>query len=377
MAEEEQPTMPEEEQPPTEVEANPQEDPLKDGIKSMKSMFRSDARNESNKLFRELDGDRSKSASHEEIAKFVASNDQLWALLSVNLDQPKEVATEVATRVAMELATELKGEEAMNAELNKDQFHNFRKKYILDPTGSQEFFFRAVFASFDKDSNAVLDEQELDQFLEIFYKSGSTFQGSMGTLKLPPKEKLHEIFLKEFDENDDKELSFEEVRVIISGQVNPDVAAEIEVAAAKAEAEAIERSERLEEERLEQERLEKERLEAERIENERLEKERLEKEEAASAENAEKEGLEAERVEKERLEKEKLEEEKAEADRIEEERRMRQQEEEEQKRNEEKLQEEQAKEKAPGPKEVLVEKEEDDSGCPLCEWLFGQPTPAK
>ncbi|CAB9519667.1 expressed unknown protein [Seminavis robusta] len=256
------------------VDANPQDqsasatvddDPFSDAKEAFGSMFLSEKRNESNKLFKELDKDRNDGASSEEIAQFVASNDKLWMLLSVNLDQPPEVAAKIATRVAMELATGLTGEEAMAAVLSKDQFHTFRKKYILDPAGSQEFFFRAVFASFDTDNNNVLDTKELDQFLDIFYKSGSAFQGAMGTIKLPPKDKLHDIFLKEFDDNGDQELSFDEVRMIISGQIRAEMAEEIEAQALEAE--------RLEKERVEKERLEKESRRKEKEEEERKKKE--------------------------------------------------------------------------------------------------------
>ncbi|CAB9503601.1 expressed unknown protein [Seminavis robusta] len=102
------------------------------------------ARKESDAMFQEMDADQSSSASQEEIAKFVASNSQLWSELSRKVMQPPEVVIQVATRVAMELTSGKEGQAALDAELTPEQFHQFRKKYILDSTGSEEFYQRAV-----------------------------------------------------------------------------------------------------------------------------------------------------------------------------------------------------------------------------------------
>ncbi|CAB9525958.1 expressed unknown protein [Seminavis robusta] len=194
-------------------------DAAKGVTNGVKGAFKSDARKESNKKFHELDKDKSGTACKDEIAEFVASNHNLWAMLSVTLDRSEESCQDAATRVAMELASGLKGDEALKAELTKEQFHKFRKHYMLDPEGSQEFFQRAVFASFDLDNNSLLDEDELDQLLDTFYKSGSIFKGDV---RLPEKEALKERILQKLDTNHDKRLSFARIRGIISGTAIPD-----------------------------------------------------------------------------------------------------------------------------------------------------------
>ena len=169
------------------------------------------------------DKNNNNAACREEIGNFVATNSKLWAMLAVNLNRPEKECQAVATRVAMELASGLQGEAALKAELTKDQFHKFRKQYILDPAGSQEFFQRAVFAAFDTDNNAVLDEDELDALLGTFYESGSIFQGDV---RLPPKEELKQLILQKYDISGDRRLSFGRVRGIISGTAVREVAAE-------------------------------------------------------------------------------------------------------------------------------------------------------
>jgi Ca2+-binding EF-hand superfamily protein len=189
-------------------------------MKVTKGIFKSDARKESNKKFHEIDANKDGAADKDEIATFVAQNHELWAMLSVTLDHSEESCQLAATRVAMELASGLQGDKALQAELSKEQFHKFRKHYVLDPMGSQEFFQRAVFASFDRDNDAVLDEDELERFLETFYKSGSIFKGD---IRLPPKEELKGQILDKLDVKKDKRLSFARVRGIISGTAMLDI----------------------------------------------------------------------------------------------------------------------------------------------------------
>jgi len=172
------------------------------------------SKRESRREFERLDSNGDQSACRQEIAAYIASNHEMWAMLSVNLDKSEEYCQEIATRVAMELASGKEGEDAMNAEIDIHQFHAFRKKYMLDPHGQQEFFHRSVFATFDSDNNAHLDSDELDQFLDTFYKSGSIFKGDV---RLPPKEVLKNILLSKMDADNDRGLCFEKMRGIISG----------------------------------------------------------------------------------------------------------------------------------------------------------------
>ena len=181
-------------------------------MERFKGILPTKSKKDSQREFDRLDSNGDNSACKDEIGAFVASNAELWSMLSVNLGMSEERCQEIATRVGMELATGLEGDEAMNSMVNRRQFHMFRKKYIVDPHGQQEFFHRSVFATFDKDNNSYLDEEELDHFLETFYKSGSIFHGD---IRLPAKEELKSIILARV--NDDGKLSFEIMRGVISG----------------------------------------------------------------------------------------------------------------------------------------------------------------
>ena len=194
-------------------------------MKSIKAISHSKTKQESHKEFAKIDSTGTKRACKDKIGAFVASNSELWAMLSVNLDMSEDDCKLIATRVAMELATGLKGDDAMESEIDKHQFHKFRKHYILDPKGSQEFFHRSVFATFDADQNHYLDEMELDQFLDTFYKSGSIFKGDV---RLPEKAELKRLILNKHDKNKNRRLSFDSVRGIISGAALHDLVLESE-----------------------------------------------------------------------------------------------------------------------------------------------------
>ena len=192
-------------------------------MKSVKGLMHTKSKQESHKEFARLDSTGTKKACKEKIGAFVASNAELWAMLSVNLDMSEGDCQLIATRVAMELATGLKGNDAMESEIDKHQFHKFRKHYILDPKGSQEFFHRSVFATFDADQNHYLDDNELDLFLDTFYKSGSIFKGDV---RLPEKAELKRLILEKHDKNKNRRLSFDSVRGIISGAALHDLVLE-------------------------------------------------------------------------------------------------------------------------------------------------------
>jgi len=219
-------------------------DPLKEATNSIKGFFKSQGRKDANAEFHALDKDHSNAASLDEIASFVAHNHQLWAMLSVNLgDTVSEVDCQrIAARVAMELASGLTGEDALQAEITKDQFYQFRERYMVDPKGNQEFFHRAVFATFDKDRNNMLDVEELDGLLETFYSSGALFQGS--DVRLPPMDDLKTLILDTFDTDGTGSLSFDAVRKIISGEAAAMAKQMEEDEDAIAEAEAEEKMDR-------------------------------------------------------------------------------------------------------------------------------------
>lgn len=167
---------------------------------------------ESAQQFRALDANKDNLACREEMAQYVASRAELWAMLSINLGLSEAECRETATRVAMELASGKQGRAAQASELTEAEFHTFRAKYILNGKGAQEFFHRCVFATFDADGNDALDPDEVDQFLDTFYKSGSIFEGDS---RLPPRETLKQQMLK--NASADGTLRFHQIRSVIQG----------------------------------------------------------------------------------------------------------------------------------------------------------------
>ena len=167
---------------------------------------------ESAQQFRALDANKNNLACREEMAQYVASRAELWAMLSVNLGLSETECRATATRVAMELASGKQGSAAQTAEVTEAEFHTFRAKYILNGKGAQEFFHRCVFATFDADGNDALDPDEVDQFLDTFYKSGSIFEGDS---RLPPRDALKQQLLK--NANADGTLQFHQIRSVIQG----------------------------------------------------------------------------------------------------------------------------------------------------------------
>ena len=178
--------------------------------------------------FKKFDADKDKILSKDELATYIASHGELWAMLGANLNLDDSKCKEIATHVAYTLATtdkhneDQKSSSSTNATepriLNKEEFHRFRQKYVTDPRGSQEFFHRTVFAAFDLDSNGQLDKKEIDNFLDIFYKADSIFAGDK---RLPKnKKKLRKIVMDKLDANNDGLLSFEEIRGLLSGNID-------------------------------------------------------------------------------------------------------------------------------------------------------------
>ena len=152
--------------------------------------------------------------SYQEIRHFVEKTPSSWAMLQVNLGIPEDECKNVAYHVCLELSSGLPSQEAANKKITKRQFERFKKNYIDDPKGSQEFFHRTVFGAFDNNQNGVLDKEETDKFLDTFYVTGSIFQGDH---RLPEKEVLKELIWKQLDENGDGEFTFDEIRSLISG----------------------------------------------------------------------------------------------------------------------------------------------------------------
>jgi hypothetical protein len=184
--------------------------------------------NDSGKEFNSLrsEGSTHKSITRDEFSVFIDKNAELWSMLTVNLgltdEQCKSIATDVAFGLALDAPTDPKKSGKKEAlldddRLTKDQFHHFRKNFVVDPKGSLEFFHRCVFAAYDQNKNGVLERNEVDEFLDIFYKQDSIFKGDH---RLPSKNKLKKLVYKELDKNKDGVLDFEEIRILISGKMD-------------------------------------------------------------------------------------------------------------------------------------------------------------
>jgi len=167
---------------------------------------------------------KNKTITKDELRGWVGKKVELWSMINVNLglsdDQCKDIATDVAFGLASDASTAKKSgkdEALLDADtLTRDQFHDFRKNFVVDPKGNLEFFHRCVFAAYDEDKNGVLDRDEVDVFLDIFYKQDSIFKGDH---RLPSKEELKKIVYEKLDENKDGVLDFDEIRILISGKM--------------------------------------------------------------------------------------------------------------------------------------------------------------
>jgi Ca2+-binding EF-hand superfamily protein len=101
---------------------------------------------------------------------------------------------------------------------------NEEKRFIQSPQGSLEFFQRTVFRAFDTDNNGVLDNSEMDAFVNLFYEANSIFRGDA---RLPEnKDELKQMIREKFDINHDGVLTFEELRALIAGKVKFDTEAD-------------------------------------------------------------------------------------------------------------------------------------------------------
>ena len=98
----------------------------------------------------------------EELMKYIDRHAVMWSMLAVNLNLDVDECKKIAFQVMLNLVTA--GEDTMN----QNQFETFNTKFVLDPKGYLEFFQRTVFAAFDTDNDGVIDDTELDVFVNIF-----------------------------------------------------------------------------------------------------------------------------------------------------------------------------------------------------------------
>lgn len=191
-------------------------------------MFRKVFHHGSTKEARKLDANNDGSISWDELYKYITSQEKLWAMLAVNLNLPEEECRDIATDVAFQLAkTNKRSKSARDLRKSmKDFIAPERERepsvrelqsfldFVKKPKGEQEFFHRTVFQVFDQDENGYLDIDELDKFLDIFYKADSIFANDS---RLPPKQVLKKVVLKEFVTDGECKLGFQDIRFLISG----------------------------------------------------------------------------------------------------------------------------------------------------------------
>ena len=185
--------------------------------------------------------------TEDEVKDFVLSHPTMYVMLHVNTGIPEEECQQVAIRVAKDLilqkhfhshhpedesivsssATQQVEPEVQNEHEHDDdpelmtrrQFMSFVKHYVENPKGAQEFFHRTVFSAFDSDANGVLDKEEVEVFLNTFYKSGSIFQGD---IRLPEKDSLMEMIDKEMHGDPSRTFTFDEIRNVMCGSTDCD-----------------------------------------------------------------------------------------------------------------------------------------------------------
>lgn len=159
--------------------------------------------------------------SRDELKAFIARNEKLYVMLSVNLGLPEEKCREIATEVAYQMSKRAEHDSSLrdltdSARVRKPTLEEFQDflNWLEEPKGQQEFFQRTVFATFDLDQSGYIEPDELDNFLDVFYQAGSIFAGDV---RLPKKAKLRTQVMKQLDVNKDGKLEFSELRTLISG----------------------------------------------------------------------------------------------------------------------------------------------------------------
>lgn len=157
--------------------------------------------------------------SREELKEYIEQNPALWAMLEAIAGVGEEQCKMICFRVITELISGLHGKDARDSIIRQRRFLRFERLYVKNAKGSQEFFHRCVFASFDSDHNGVLDATETDKFLDAFYSTGSVV---VGDVILPEKKDLKKLIHERLDNNDDVEFTFAELQSIINKIVPED-----------------------------------------------------------------------------------------------------------------------------------------------------------
>ena len=151
---------------------------------------------------------------HSSVESYVSSHAELWAMLGVNLGLEDDVCKSIATDVAFSMVEGV-GSNQNRGTMTAEQFSAFYQA-VKTPKGQLEFFHRTIFQAFDKDNNGAIDQAELDKFLDTFYDSHSIFKGDA---RLPEKEELKKLVNEKLDSDHNGELSFDEIHLLISGNL--------------------------------------------------------------------------------------------------------------------------------------------------------------
>merc|ERR1712032_960705 len=102
-------------------------------------------------------------------------------------------------------------------ELSKDEFDLFFNKYAVSDDHRHEFFLRTLFSTFDKDGDGVWFRKELADFVDsVFYDTSNSINNVfVGGRRLPPKKELVSAVQKRLDTNNDRCLTYDEVRDLL------------------------------------------------------------------------------------------------------------------------------------------------------------------
>jgi Ca2+-binding EF-hand superfamily protein len=163
--------------------------------------------------FEAIDADKSHKLAKKEMHTFIEHHVQLFETLALNLDLDRELCKDIATDVAFNIAGG-----GGSRELSYNDFKKFKKQYAgITSPGNQEFVFRTVFRVYDKDGNGYLDSDELDSFIDLFFKADSFVRKDDPRLKGMRSEDLKKLIIEKCDSNKDGKFSFEEMRGVIAG----------------------------------------------------------------------------------------------------------------------------------------------------------------
>lgn len=173
----------------------------------------------------EWDKDKDGKVSKEELEGYIEANAQLWSMLAVNCNLPEDKCRDIAVRVAYQMAKWDKSIQDPVSQMSQSEIdreptvREFSKllDFVRSPKGNLEFFHRTVFAAFDRNQNGVLEPDELDDFLSIYYEAGSIFAGDF---RLPSKSVLKQNVMQQFDQDGDGKIDFEELQTLLSAGGN-------------------------------------------------------------------------------------------------------------------------------------------------------------